>query len=151
MLGACVLCAVLAWAALGGAALGAGDLAAQEPRTVRLTLGDARNRMVFAPKTLSFETGVLYKLVLHNAGPEKHELDAPELVSAVYTRKVEVLDADGRMLAEVKTPTLQEIEVAPGATVEWYFVPVRTVEDGELLCDLPGHREAGMVGRFSIR
>jgi uncharacterized cupredoxin-like copper-binding protein len=34
--------------------------------------------------------------------------------------------------------------------VEWYFVPVRTVKRGEFVCAMPGHKEAGMVGTFSI-
>ena len=134
--------------AIGGSAAAKGDLSRQKPITVLLTLGSVDNKMIFAPKHLTFETGKLYKLRMTNPSPEKHEVAAPELSETVYTRKVEVVGPTGAVLAEIKG-TIREIEVMPGGTVDWYFVPVAAVKSGELLCELPGHKEAGMVGTFT--
>jgi len=141
-----VLICILAGAGLAAAK---GDLAGQKAIPVLLTLGSADDKMVFTPQHLVFETGKLYKLLLNNPSPQKHELDASPLADAVYTRKVEVVGPDGTELAEIKG-SVREIEVGPGAMVEWYFVPVRTVKRGEMVCDLPGHKSGGMVGTFTI-
>ena len=126
-----------------------GDLGGQKAIPLLLDLGSKDNKMVFSPRHLKFETGKLYKLLLNNVSPEKHEFDAAALSDAVYTVKVEVISPDGTVMAELKG-SVKEIEVMPGVTVEWYFVPVRTVKKGEMLCDLPGHKEGGMVGTFTI-
>jgi uncharacterized cupredoxin-like copper-binding protein len=37
------------------------------------------------------------------------------------------------------------VEVGPGKTVEWFFVPVQpTGGPVEITCEIPGHLEAGM-------
>jgi uncharacterized cupredoxin-like copper-binding protein len=144
-----VLAALGAWLAAGGTAGAKGDLAGPKASPVLLTLGNADSKTVFSPKHLAFETGKLYKLLLINPSPEKHEFDGAALAEAVYTRKVEVVGPDGTELAEIKG-SVREIKVMPGTTVEWYFVPVRTVKRGEFVCAMPGHKEAGMVGTFSI-
>jgi uncharacterized cupredoxin-like copper-binding protein len=117
---------------------------------ILLTLGSADNRMAFTPDALSFEVGKLYKLILVNPSPQRHEFDATELGKAVSTRKVEVISPEGEEVAEI-VGAVREIEVAPQATVEWYFVPRRRVARGAFVCDLPGHKAAGMRGTFSIR
>jgi uncharacterized cupredoxin-like copper-binding protein len=40
--------------------------------------------------------------------------------------------------------------VAGGATVEWFIVPVQTGKDIPVECAIEGHKEAGMVGTFTI-
>ena len=128
----------------------AGDLTEQIWHEVHLRLGSPDNRMVFVPDRLTFETGKYYALVIENAGPALHEFDAPALLAAVYTKHVKVYGKDGNMIAELYGAP-GEIEVAPGGKVEWYFVPVRTVEAGEMICDAPGHLQAGMKGTVTIR
>lgn len=73
----------------------------------------------------------------------------------MFTRKVEVKDADGKStIGEIKG-TIREIEVYPGGTAEWWFVPV-AVGANELYChvkdeDGKTHTEKGMVGSVTIK
>ncbi len=124
-------------------AWGAGDLSGQQPIEVRLQLGTQANELVFVPRSLTFETSRLYKLILTNPSPQAHYFTSLPFAAAVWTRKVETHDA------EVKG-AIREIEVLPRGEVEWFFVPVQT-GTFELYCHRPGHREAGMVGTLTIR
>lgn len=136
----------VAWAPLAGAG---GDLALQSPIEVAVQLGDADGGMRFHPDVLEFETGRLYRLVLHNPSGMSHYFSSPGFARAVYTRKVQVLNPDGYTVAEVKG-TVSEVEVFPGGTAEWWFVPVRTVARVKLECTIEGHAALGMVGRIDI-
>lgn len=131
-------------------ALAAGDLTAQPPIEVKVQLGDQDNAMRFIPNTLEFETGKQYKLVLHNASAVAHYFSSEGLARAVFTRKVQVLGASGQTLAEVKG-SISEIEIYPGQTAEWFFVPVKTASLNDLKCTIQGHSEAGMVGAIEIK
>jgi uncharacterized cupredoxin-like copper-binding protein len=144
-----VLSVIMATVVAADLAQAKGDLTEQKAAPVVLTLGSKNNQMVFKPNTLKFETGKLYKLLLVNASPVKHEFDAPALSEAVFSHKVEVIGAGGEKLAEVYG-RIGEIEVGPGVTVEWYFVPVKTIKNGEFICDVEGHLAAGMKGTFTI-
>lgn len=136
------------------AAFSAGNLAKQEPIEVRVELGTKDGDFKFVPNNLTFETGKLYKLVLTNPSKKKHYFTSFGLASMVYTRKVQVVD-DGRTKAEIKG-VIREIEVYPGGTAEWWFVPVATGKLDDLQCrikDKDGHTHAekGMIGTITIR
>ncbi|MCK5308106.1 MAG: SPOR domain-containing protein [Zetaproteobacteria bacterium] len=76
----------------------------------------------FIPNHLNFDTDKLYKLKIVNIGTTKREFDSPQLSDKVFTRKIVIADKEGNLIAEIKgKPTV--IEVAPGQTVEWWFVP----------------------------
>jgi uncharacterized cupredoxin-like copper-binding protein len=141
--------ALLAIAAAAGVAHGKGDFADVKPIPVVVMLGDKDNKLVFMPNTLRFETGKLYKLLLVNDSPQKHEFVAAELTDSVFTIKAEVVTKEGEEIAEI-CGIIREIEMAPGVTVEWYFVPLRTVKQAAFICDQPGHLAAGMKGTFKI-
>ena len=128
----------------------AGDLTLQQPVEVRVQMGDGRNALRFFPDVLNFETGRLYRLVLANPSPQKHYFSSDGLAQAVLTRKVQVNGYDGKPIAEVKGH-VREIEVHPYGTTEWWFVPVKAGQLDDLKCTIPGHAEAGMVGRIRIR
>jgi uncharacterized cupredoxin-like copper-binding protein len=154
--GGTLACAVR-WLAFGIAALGVGkvahalgDLTAQHPVELRVDLGTAQNGMRFVPDVLYLETGRLFRLVLRNPSPQKHYFSSDALAQAVVTRKVQVNGRDGRPIAEVKGH-IREIEVHPQGTSEWWFVPVKAGEFTDLRCTLPGHSEAGMIGKIIIR
>ena len=153
-------------AALVGAALllapaahASGDLSKQNPITVRVDLGKAdSNHHRFYPNELSFETGKLYRLVLHNPSNNKHYFTSAGLASKVWTRKVQVMDDVGpgaMAIAEIKG-MVHEIEVLPGGTSEWWFVPVAAGTITDLHCDIAGpdgktHASKGMTGKIFIR
>ena len=108
-----------------GAALAAGDLSRQTPIEVTVDLG-APGKHEFAPKQLKFETGKLYKLTLRNASNDPHYFTSHAFSQMVFTRKAQVVQQrDGKdvTLAEFKG-AIREIEVYPGHSAEWWFVPI---------------------------
>ena len=105
--------------------------------------------MLFAPNELNLETGKLYKVVLTNPSQVAHYFTSPALSGAVFTRKVQVNGPDGKAIGEIKG-SVSELEVYPGGTVEWWFVPVKTAS-GELKCTIAGHAEHGMVGKVNVK
>ncbi|OUS30915.1 biphenyl 2,3-dioxygenase [Gammaproteobacteria bacterium 45_16_T64] len=127
-----------------------GDLSKQAPVEIGVILGDKNNAMSFTPSTIEFETGKLYKLVLENQGLTKHYFTSNGMASAVYTRKVQINDSDGKPMAEVKG-SINEIEIYPGYKAEWWFVPVKAGVFGDLHCSISGHSEAGMLGKIIIK
>ncbi|MGH8773452.1 MAG: hypothetical protein ACREV2_20095, partial [Burkholderiales bacterium] len=102
----------------------------------------------FFPDNLRFETGKLYRLRLTNPSPSPHYFSSPRLAEAVFTRKVEVHDAKGNRLAEIKGP-VHEMEVFPSAAAEWWFVPIQTGSFDDLKCTIEGHE--AMTGRIEVR
>lgn len=135
-----------------------GDLSAQDPIAVRVDLGkDGVDEHKFYPDNLQFETGKLYKLVLHNPSNSKHYFTSLGLASKVWTRKVQVMDELGpgaKQIGEIKG-AIREIEVYPGGTTEWWFVPVATGSISDLHCSIKDkdgktHAESGMKGAITI-
>lgn len=145
-------CAFVVGAAVAGpsSTIAAGDLTAQPPVEIRVQLGSKENALRFSPDKIEMETGKLYKLVLHNPSTMAHYFSSEGLARAVFTRKVQVLGPDGKTIAEVKG-SIAEIEVYPGGTAEWWFVPVKAVSLHDLKCIVKGHTEGGMVGTIVIR
>ena len=126
-----------------------GDLSRANVQTVELEMGTKDGRMYFKPNHLNFKTGQAYKLVLKNVDNIKHELEANGFVEKIFTRKVEIEDSKGGLVAEIKG-NIREIEVGPGQEVEWFIVPIQTGADIEMVCALQGHKEAGMHGLITI-
>jgi len=126
-----------AWVQDGPALVEAADWDAME--TVRIELGE----MYFEPKDIALTAGTPYKLELVNAGEEKHELVAEDFFGTIAFRKAE--DSVG----EYKAPTVREVEVFAGKQLDLYVIPT---EAGSflLVCELEGHREAGMEGTITV-
>ena len=133
----------------GSLAFATGDLSRNNLNTIVVEMGSVGESMYFKPNHLELETGKAYKLVLKNVDDVEHEFEAQEFVEKVFTRKVEVKGPNGKMLAEIKG-SIREVEVGPGGEVEWYIVPVQTGKNLELVCAIPGHKEAGMHGTITI-
>lgn len=90
----------------------------------------------FSPNQLNFKRGVAYRLHLENHGKEMHEFTAPEFFKAVTLRSTKPLNAD-------KT----EVEIAPGANKDVYFVPQRA---GHYPLRCSDHDWAGMTGDITV-
>jgi len=127
-----------------------GDMSTQQPVTVTIKLGSVKNALKFYPDKLQFETGKLYKLVIKNPSRQKHYFSAEGLAHSVFTRKVQIPGNTNKTIAEVKGH-IREIEVYPGGTVEWWFVPVKTIKSSRVHCAIKGHTEAGMTGHITIK
>jgi uncharacterized cupredoxin-like copper-binding protein len=144
-----VLCAT-------AAAHAAGNLAGQDPIVVTVELGRPGEH-AFVPNKLRFETGKLYKLVLSNPSNDPHYFTSHGFSQMIFTRKVQVTQPrDGKTvtLAEVKG-AIREIEIYPGQSAEWWFVPVATGRVTDLRCGISGsdgktHADHGMVGEIVI-
>ena len=127
-----------------------GDLSRENVQTVVLEMGTNTGGMYFKPNHLELKTGQAYKLVLRNVDKIKHEVDAGEFIEKIYTRKVEVKNKQGGLVAEIKG-SIREIEIGPMAEVEWYVVPVQPGKNMEMICALKGHKEAGMHGTITVK
>lgn len=117
----------------------AGDAKAAN-RTITVTMTD---QMRFIPAELQIRAGDTVKLVVRNAGKGLHEL--------VIGTKAE-LDAHAALMA--KFPGMEHSEpymahVNPGKTAQliWTF---NRAGDFEFACLLPGHYQAGMVGKIKV-
>lgn len=135
-------------------ALAAGDLSRQEPIELIVELGKPGVH-AFYPSRIEFETGKLYKLVLTNKSDAPHYFTSHEFSQHIFTRKVQVVGADRKALAEFKG-AVREVEVYPGQTAEWWLVPIATGRLTDLHCgirdkDGKTHAEHGMVGEIVIR
>ena len=134
----------------------AGDLSRQTPIEVVVELGKPGNHGFF-PNKLRFETGKLYKLVLKNPSNDPHYFTSHGFSQFIYTRKVQVTQTqDGKpvTLAEFKG-IIREIEVYPGHSAEWWFVPVATGRVTDLRCGITdkngkSHADHGMTGEIVI-
>jgi uncharacterized cupredoxin-like copper-binding protein len=133
-----------------------GDLSRQEPIEITVELGKP-GQHVFVPNRLRFETGKLYRLVLKNTSNDAHYFTSHAFSQLIFTRKVQVTHTiNGKVvtLAEFKG-AIREIEVYPGFSAEWWFVPVATGRVTDLQCGIRGadgktHADHGMVGEIVI-
>jgi len=128
----------------------AGDLSRANPTEIVIEMGTSGNKMYFKPDHLDLETGKAYKIVLRNVDKTKHEFAGHELIEKLFTRKIEIADSSGNLVAEIKG-NVREIEVGPHREVEWFIVPIQTGENIPMECEIAGHKEAGMVGTVTIR
>jgi uncharacterized cupredoxin-like copper-binding protein len=134
----------------------AGDLSRQQPIEVVVDLGK-QGEHGFFPNKLRFETGKLYKLVLRNHSADPHYFTSHGFSQAIWTRKVQVTQMrDGKLvtLAEFKG-AIREIEVYPGHSAEWWFVPVAAGRFTDLVCGIRGsdgktHADHGMTGEIVV-
>lgn len=150
------LSATIALALAPAPAFAAGNLAGQTPIEVTVELGRP-GQHVFVPKQLRFETGKLYKLVLKNTSSDPHYFTSHAFTQLIFTRKVQVTQSIGGKtvtLAEFKG-AIREVEVYPGHSAEWWFVPVATGRVTDLQCGIRApdgktHSEHGMTGEIVI-
>ncbi len=112
-------------------------------QTVRIEAGENGAKMFFEPKNLALKVGTPYVIELVNVGKLKHEYTAAEFFPTVAFRKVE--DAEG----EYKGLLLKEAEVLAGKQLDLYLIPTKA-GTFEILCEIKGHREAGMEGTITV-
>lgn len=110
-------------------------------RTIRIDMGDG---MRFAPAAIEVQRGEVVRFVAANKGQVLHEMVLGTLdelkAHAELMRRFPGMEHDEPHMAHV----------APGKTGEigWRFTQPGTFYFG---CLIPGHFEAGMVGRIMVR
>ncbi len=132
--------------------------AEQKVITVTMALGsDTDKKRRFHPHNLTFQKGKRYRLVIHNPSLDVHEFDSPGLVGAVWSSHVKVLDGygEGAQVVAIVVGTPAEIEILPGASIEWEFVPVAAGRY-EMICDTKDqkgktHTSQGMTGTILVQ
>jgi uncharacterized cupredoxin-like copper-binding protein len=145
-----IACTVLAFA-LATPVYAEGDLSRANVIDVVIEMGTNDAGMYLKPDNYEFVTGQAYKLILTNVDEIKHELSLNEMVERIFTRKVEIADEKGELVAEIKG-NVREVEVGAGKTVEWFVVPIQTTDEPiEITCEIPGHLEAGMRASVMIK
>jgi uncharacterized cupredoxin-like copper-binding protein len=110
-------------------------------RTVELTMTD---QMRFEPAAVRVKQGETIRFVVHNKGEMKHELvlgtDADLKQHAAMMQKFPEMEHDDP----------HAITVEPGKTGElvWQFTRAGNLR---FVCLVPGHYEAGMVGKLTVQ
>jgi uncharacterized cupredoxin-like copper-binding protein len=115
--------------------------AAKASRTVKITMSDT---MRFSPDKLQVKRGETVRFVVINAGKAMHELVLGRMDDlkehAALMRQYPNMEHDEPYMAHV----------APGKseTIAWQFT-----QPGEFYygCLIPGHFEAGMIGKVTVR
>lgn len=132
--------------------------AAQATRTVELTLGD----MFFEPKAVQVKAGETVRFVLVNKGKLLHEFNLGDAaMHARHQKEMLAMQQSGMRMptgmdhGAMSGSTLMQhddpnsVMVEPGKTAEltWTFSKVSNLE---FACNIPGHYQAGMVGKINI-
>ena len=133
--------------------------AAKASRTVELILGD----MYFEPKAIQVKAGETVRFVLVNKGQLLHEFNLGDAqMHARHQQEMLKMQQNGMLTptamahhdmghgaAEMKHDDPNSILVEPGKTAEltWTFAKASSLE---FACNLPGHYQAGMVGKLTI-
>jgi uncharacterized cupredoxin-like copper-binding protein len=134
----------------------------QATRTVELTLGD----MYFEPKALAVKEGETVHFVLVNKGNLLHEFNLGDAaMHAAHQQEMLKMVASGMLTSTgmkhdampgmdhgdhgMKHDDPNSVLVEPGKTAEltWTFTKAT---DLEFACNIPGHYQAGMVGKIAI-
>jgi uncharacterized cupredoxin-like copper-binding protein len=118
--------------------------------TIEVQLGSKTNQMVFFPGRITLNKGERYLLVLTNPSPVTHEFASETFMNHIETERVKVLDKQGDLAAYV-AGSITEVELLPGNRIEWEFVTTSAGSNIDLFCDIPGHKDAGMVGGITIK
>ncbi|WP_068826477.1 cupredoxin domain-containing protein [Pseudomonas sp. BMS12] len=118
--------------------------AAKATRTVEIVLGD----MYYRPASLEVQAGETVRFVLKNEGKLLHEFSLGNATShAEHQQQMLAMQQMGHSMQHEDASTAS---VRPGEQAEltWTFT-----QAGELqfACNIPGHYQAGMVGRLQVR
>jgi uncharacterized cupredoxin-like copper-binding protein len=141
-----------------GYAFGQPAPAAKATRTVEVTLQD----IAFEPKSLDVKAGETVRFVLVNKGRLLHEFNLGDAaMHAAHQKEMLQMQASGMLTATgmgkmdhsamggMKHDDPNSVLVEPGKTAEltWTFTKTTGLE---FACNLPGHYQAGMVGKLTV-
>ena len=139
--------------------------ASKATRTVEVTLED----IAFAPKSLEVKTGETVRFVVVNKGRLLHEFNLGDAaMHAEHQKEMLKMQASGMLTSTgvqamdhgamdhsatghgaMKHDDPNSVLVEPGKTAEltWTFTQATGLE---FACNLPGHYQAGMVGKLTV-
>jgi len=110
-------------------------------RTIEIRMTD---NMRFAPKAIQVKLGETVRLVAVNAGKVLHELviGTPQELKA----HAEMMKKHPGM--EHDEPYMAHVDTGQKGTIVWTF---NRAGSFEFACLIPGHFEAGMIGRITVK
>ncbi|WP_349746674.1 copper-resistant cuproprotein CopI [Pseudomonas frederiksbergensis] len=141
--------------------------AAQATRSVEVVMGD----MTFSPKTIDIKAGETVRLVLVNKGQLLHEFNLGDAqMHARHQQEMLQMQQSGMLMPTgmkamdhgsmagmdhgtmdhgMKHDDPNSVLVEPGKTAEltWTFTKATNLE---FACNIPGHYQAGMVGKLTV-
>ncbi len=126
-----------------------------EPVEVTIQIGTATGGMTISPGDPRFEKGKYYKLILTNPSDVMHRLSVASFASLVRSQGKPAIDRGEVRGGVVFTPRVpngyrpREIDIAPGGTATWYFVPIQRAS-AKVGCKEDSHAKAGMVTTFGV-
>jgi uncharacterized cupredoxin-like copper-binding protein len=135
-------------------------------RTIEIRMGD----IFLEPKTIDIKAGETVRFVLKNEGSLLHEFNLGMAAAhAVHQKEMALMFQNGSLyptgakdmsnmdhamsgmkMAGMKHDDPNSVLIEPGATEElvWTFTRTTGLEFG---CNIPGHYQAGMVGKVNVR
>lgn len=140
-----------AFAGPGDAGHGHTSFSAGEPgnpkkpfRVVEVTMHEGNGKMGYTPPNLSVKRGEQIKFVITNSGELKHEFilanEKDNLKHAEVMKKYPEMEHDD--------PNAKNLEPNAKSEILWRFSKRGTFE---YACLIPGHREAGMTGKITVK
>ena len=110
-------------------------------RTVRVDMSD---KMRFTPASLAIKQGETVKFVVKNSGKVMHEM----VIGTMKELKehAELMKKHPNM--EHEEPYMAHVAPGKSETITWQFTKAGEFHYG---CLIPGHFEAGMVGRITVK
>ena len=108
------------------------ELTGQEPIQIVLLVGTVNDDFALTPKTLRFEKGKQYRLLIKNPSRVTHYISAPKFGAAIGSRSL-----------------MQSVALNPNDQHLWNFV---ADQEGayDIRCGIETHAEAGMVGKIIV-
>ncbi len=128
-----------------------GNFSAGEPgdpkkpaRTIKVAMREDGKKMAFEPARITVRKGEQIRFVLENDGTDDHEF---VLANAAENRQhAELMKKFPDM--EHDEPNAKRLAVGEHGEILWKFTKAGTFE---FVCLIPGHREAGMVGKVVVK
>ena len=113
-------------------------------RIVRISIQDGKGGMGYTPQSLEVHLGEQIKFIIWNDGIYNHEFilasTADNLKHAALMKKYPDMEHDD--------PNGKTIGPYNSAEILWHFSKKGTFE---FSCLIPGHREAGMIGKVVVK
>ena len=113
-------------------------------RTIKVVMREDGKKMAFEPARITVRKGEQIRFVLENDGTDDHEF---VLATAAENRKhAELMKKYPDM--EHDDPNAKRLAVGEHGEILWKFTKAGTFE---FACLIPGHREAGMLGKVVVK
>ena len=113
-------------------------------RTVQVTMRESDGKMLFVPDRIEIKKGEQVRFVLRNNGALEHEFILA--TTAENLKHAEAMKKNPEM--EHDEPNGREVEPGKTGEIVWRF---SKTGEFEFACLIPGHREAGMLGKIVVK